>query len=40
MVKLILYQGTGLSMYLYCGNGAIIRAVAAGLKDMLLYSNS
>lgn len=38
VVKLILYQGTGLSMYLPFGNGAIIRAVAAGLKEMLLYS--
>lgn len=40
MVKLILYQGIGLSMYLPYGNGAIIRAAAAGLKEMLLCSKS
>lgn len=40
VVKLILYQGTGLSMYLPYGNGTIIRDVAAGLKEILLYSNS
>lgn len=38
VIKLILYQGTGLSMYLPYGSGAIIRAVAAGLKEMLLNS--
>lgn len=40
VVKLILYQGTSLSMYLPYGNGAIIRAAAAELEEMLLCSKS
>lgn len=40
MVVFLLYQGIGMSTDLPYGNGAIIKAVAAGIKKNALTSNS